>query len=230
MRNILLIVILLLLLVIGWGVKLYYGQLAQNRFTVRQAVNLENDNALQSQLIRQKADSMGRLISTIRVTELERNTVRDLSEAQGSFINRQLLRISADQRDLKRIAKNLKGATSITVEAKGDFMAVMQDTVILRMRKFQTDSTVVKYDTVRVFAKSFNFREKNGWFELRGTVTNDSVQFQPVFRDKMDIITYRERKEKRYFFDFFRAKQTVVRYKSENPYSTLKDFQQINVK
>jgi hypothetical protein len=195
---------------------------------VKAAAYLEQKNSLQNNLIRQTRDSIGRLVSTLKVVELDRNTVRDLSQVQGSFINRQLLAIAKDQKDLQRIVKTMKGATQITVQAKGDFMAVMQDTVIISESRL-LDSALLRYDTIKVFAKTFHYRDSGGWFELHGIVTNDTVQFSPTYTDRLNLVTFRERLPKRFFFDWFRRRQTVVRYKSENPYSSLKEFQQVIV-
>lgn len=225
-------IILLLLVVAGWAVWKHRQDVAQwereKAYAVRQASWMERKNSLQNTLIRTTSDSIGRLISTISVIEVDRNTVRALSQTQGSFINDQLRQISKDQRELKKIARTMKGATTIHVEAKGDFLAVMQDTVILTEgRKYRGDS--VRYDSARVFAKTFNYKDKSGFFEIKGTVSNDTMYFSPVFRDKINFVSYRQKIPKRYFFDWFRPKQTVINYKSENPHSTLLNFQQVIV-
>ena len=209
---------------------LYRGQIRQNRYMVGQTAYMEQKDALQNRLITQSRDSMGRLISTIRVIEIDRGAVRTLADVQGSFINRNLAALANDQKEMRRMIRTLKTATTIHVEAKGDFMAVMQDTVILTEgNRFAKDSTVLRYDSVKVFAKAFRYTEPSGWFDIRGIVSNDTVQITPVWRDRMDIATFRQPRQKKYWIDppFLRKRQTVVRYKSQNPYSSLKDFQQV---
>jgi hypothetical protein len=169
-----------------------------------QKAALMMDKIIASDSLVKVVDELGREHAKAYVLEVTNNGLNALIDSKDQYILNIL-----NQNDIKK--KNLLSATHLETVTKKTFT--------IPLKPNPSDSIP--------FRKQIEYSDP--WFSISGLVTSDSVTITPAFLNTQDIIFHRERRKKKYLFDWIRPKVLTAEVINHNPYSSTKSLKVVYI-
>jgi hypothetical protein len=159
----------------------------------------------------QKLNQLGQQETKVVALAGDKQSLQMLLNAQDRFLSVKLKELELKLHDLKSVT-NLKVTTS------GQFVTVTRDSIIERVTEKLAGDTL-RQEIIKEKLTLINYKEPQGWFTMTGSISGDTMKFEPIFFEEYDIAIHDERKPKRYLLDLFPGKHTVGTVISKNPYT-----------
>jgi hypothetical protein len=214
-----LLLLFLLLVGLGWSVNLYIGQVAQNKFMISESQRHKKGQQHMEALIEQLKDSAGREHTKVEVLSGTKENLEGLLKIANSDLKRQLDAFGVQ-------LKNLQNSTNLSVTTTGKYNGMVRDSTIALSRHGKNQQG---HDTVYVEKKVYKVLDfdENEWFKAKVVVNDDKATIQPTIINQFEMMSYKERRPKQAWWDFFPGKRTVAKIHSLNPYSHVSDYRVI---